>query len=99
VVKRVVYTDLKTNEEKSVDTDGVFVHIGLIPNSYLVPDTVTKNQFGEIEVNMRCETSVPGLYAAGDVTTVPYKQIAIAAGQGVTAALSAIDYINKFQQS
>lgn len=70
------------------------VHIGTVPNSDFIT-CVKKNKQKEIEVNPRCETSCPGVFAAGDVTTVPYKQIVIAAGQGVTAALSIIDYLNK----
>lgn len=94
-VKNIIYKEKKSGEEKSIDTEGVFVHIGMIPNSTLVPEEVKKNKFGEIEVDQKCSTSVPGLFAAGDVTTVPYKQIAIATGQGVCAALSAIEYLNK----
>ena len=67
----------------------------MVPNSGIVPKEVEKNQFGEIIVNTNCETNVPGLYAAGDVTDVPFKQIVIAAGQGCIAALSAVQYLNK----
>ncbi|MBI2411309.1 MAG: FAD-dependent oxidoreductase [Candidatus Kerfeldbacteria bacterium] len=94
-VERVVYTHKPSGEERRVDTQGVFIHVGLIPNSSIVSEQVIKNRFQEIEVNSRCETNIPGLYAAGDVTNVPYKQIAIATGQGVLAALSAVDYVNK----
>lgn len=93
-VNRVVYTDTTTNTEKTVECDGVFVHIGMIPNSDLVPEDVKKNNFKEIEVSLKCQTSVPGLFAAGDVTAIPYKQIGIATGQGITAALAAIEYLN-----
>lgn len=103
VVERVIYHDAETQPdpkiepktEKSIDTQGVFIHIGLIPNSTIVPDDVQKNKMGEIEVNGRCETNIPGLFAAGDVTNVAFKQIAIATGQGVTASLAAVDYLNK----
>ncbi len=95
VVKQVVYRDTATETEHAVPTDGVFVHIGMIPNSDIMPSDVAKNAFREVEVNLKCETNIPGLFAAGDVTSIPYKQIAIATGQGVTAALSAIDYLNK----
>lgn len=94
-VKRVIIRDKATGVESAVETNGVFVHIGMIPNSDLMPADVTRNNFKEVEVNQKCETSVSGLFAAGDVTNIPYKQIAIATGQGVTAALSAIEYINK----
>ena len=91
------YTDTKTNESKELELNAVMVHIGMIPNSQFA-DCTNKNKQGEIEVNLRCETSVPGIFAAGDVTNVAYKQIAIATGQGVVAALSAIDYINKWKE-
>lgn len=95
VVERIVYTETGSDEEKTIDTQGVFVHIGLIPNSALVAGMVAINTMKEIEVNQRCETSVAGIFAAGDVTNIPYKQAVIAAGQGATAALAAVDYINK----
>lgn len=95
LVERVVYEDKETGEEKTVETQGVFVHIGLIPNSSFIGESVEKNHFKELVVDKKCQTSVPGLFAAGDVTDVAYKQLAIAAGQGVTAALSAIEYINQ----
>ena len=88
------YSD-QSDQERELAVDGIFVHIGMIPNSQLVPDNVDKNSFGEIKVNARCETNVPGLYAAGDVTDVAFKQIVIAAGQGTTATLSAVEYINR----
>ncbi|MEK7151637.1 MAG: FAD-dependent oxidoreductase [Patescibacteria group bacterium] len=78
-------------------TDGVFIHIGMVPNSGIVSSGVDKNQFGEIKVNANCETNIPGLYAAGDVTDVPFKQIVIAAGQGCCAVLSAVQYLNKLK--
>ncbi len=95
VVERVVYTDLTTKQERSVETQGVFVHIGLIPNSAFTPEAIKKNNFGEIEISQLCETTVPGIFAAGDVTNIPYKQAVIAAGQGAIAALAAVDYLNK----
>lgn len=94
-VSEVVYSDASGNT-KTIATDGVMVHIGNIPNSSFA-SLVKKTPIGEIVVDHKCMTSVPGIFAAGDVTTVPYKQIVIAAGQGVTAALSAIEYINKWQ--
>ncbi len=90
------YKDEK-GEEKELKVDGVFIHIGMIPNSVLAPDEVEKNDFGEIMVNKNCETNIPGLYAAGDVTDVPHKQIVIAAGQGTCALLSAVNYLNKLK--
>lgn len=80
-------------QRSSLPVDGVFIHIGMVPNSTFV--TAEKSRFGEIRVDAHCQTSVPGLFAAGDVTDVPYKQIGIAVGQGIIAALSAIEYINR----
>lgn len=96
-VTGVKYTD-KAGIEHEIKTDGVFVHIGMIPNSNIVPENVEKNQFGEIKVNAKCETNIPGLYAAGDVTDVPFKQIVIAAGQGCLATLSAVQYLNQLSK-
>jgi alkyl hydroperoxide reductase subunit F len=81
----------KTNEERFVELDGVFVQIGLSPNSAVFKDTLSLNPSGEIEIDVRCRTSQPGIYAAGDVTTVPYKQIIISMGEGAKAALSAFE--------
>jgi thioredoxin-disulfide reductase len=95
-VAGLVYKD-KEGNEKELKVDGIFVHIGQLPNSSLVSDDVKKDNFGQIIVNKNCETNVAGLYAAGDVTDVPFKQIVIAAGQGTIAALSAISYLNKLK--
>lgn len=94
-VQSLKYSDEKGDHELAVE--GIFVHIGMIPNSQIAPEGVEKNQFGEIKVNANCETNVPGLYAAGDVTDVPHKQIVIAAGQGCIALLSAVQYLNKIK--
>lgn len=83
-----------TGKEHAINVAGVMIHVGMIPNSQFI-DIVKKNDLGEIEVDHLCRTSVSGIFAAGDVTNVPYKQIGIAAGHGITAALSAIDYLNK----
>ncbi len=96
VVEGLSYLDLNTNETKQISINGAMVHIGNIPNSSFAT-IVDRTPLGEIIVDLKCATSVPGIFAAGDVTTVPYKQIVIAAGQGVTAALSAIEYINKWE--
>lgn len=82
-------------EEKTIDTQGVMVHIGQIPNSQFI-DSVKKNKVNEIMVDAKCQTNVPGILAAGDVTDVAYKQIGISTGQGITAALAAIEYINRW---
>ena len=83
--------------EREMAVDGIFVHIGMIPNSYIVPAEVQKNDSGEIIVNKNCETNTPGLYAAGDVTDVSFNQIVIAAGQGCIATLSAVNYLNRLK--
>ncbi len=93
-VTTLKYT-LGDGTKKEIQTDGVFVHVGMMANSSIVPAEVTKNAFHEILVNANCETNIPGLYAAGDVTNVPFKQIVIAAGMGCTALLSAVQYLNK----
>jgi alkyl hydroperoxide reductase subunit AhpF len=84
----------KTNEEFSVEADGIFIEIGNIPNSGLVKDLVDLNANQEVLVNRKQETSLPGLYAAGDVTDTPYKQIIVATAEGAKAALAANEYIN-----
>jgi alkyl hydroperoxide reductase subunit F len=81
-------------KREGVAVEGVFVEIGLVPNSGFARD-VEKNVHGEIRVNGRNETNVPGIFAAGDMTNVPEKQIIIAAGEGSKAALSAIKYVNQ----
>jgi len=95
-ISGIVYQDLNTKQEKTLALEGVFIHIGMVPNSYMLND-VEKNQFGEIIVTKKCETSIPGLFAAGDVTDVPYKQIVISAGQGAIAALAAVEFLNKIK--
>lgn len=83
--------DRKTEEERIVELDGVFVQIGLSANSGVFRDIVETNRIGEILIDAHCRTNVPGIYAAGDVSTVPYKQIVIAMGEGAKAALTAFD--------
>ncbi len=83
--------DRKTDEERTIDLNGVFVQIGLSPNSELFKEDLELNPRQEIIVDVTNRTSIPGVYAAGDVTTVPYKQIMIAMGEGAKAALSAFD--------
>lgn len=82
----------KDGKETILPVQGVFVEIGSNPNSDIL-DFVEKNRWGEILVNCRCETNIPGLFAAGDVTDVPTKQIVVAAGEGCKAALTAFRYI------
>ncbi|MDX1738454.1 MAG: alkyl hydroperoxide reductase subunit F, partial [Alphaproteobacteria bacterium] len=76
-VSAIDYTDRASEEKKSIELDGVFVQIGLVPNSDFLGDVVEKTKFGEIVINEKCQTSAEGIYACGDVTTVPYKQIVI----------------------
>ena len=92
-VNGLVYKDRKTDEEHRVTLAGVFVQIGLLPNTDWLKGSVELSPHGEIIVDGRGETSVPGVFAAGDVTTVPYKQIVIAVGEGAKAALSAFDHL------
>jgi alkyl hydroperoxide reductase subunit F len=92
-VNGLVYKDRKTEEVKSVELEGVFIQIGLVPNTEWLKGTVALSRHGEIEVDSHGRTSVPGVFAAGDVTTVPYKQIVIAVGEGAKASLSAFDYL------
>lgn len=80
-----------SEKEELVNLDGIFVQIGLAANSAVFKDLVETNRFGEIEIDVHCRTNVPGIYAAGDVTTVPYKQIIIAMGEGAKASLSAFE--------
>jgi NADH-dependent peroxiredoxin subunit F len=87
------YKDRATGQEQLVELEGIFVQIGLVPNTEFLKDTVELSRFGEIVVDAKCHTNVPGVFAAGDCTTVPYKQIVIAAGEGSKAALSAFDFM------
>jgi len=94
-VTAIEYMDRETEEVMQRDLAGVFVQIGLVPNSEFVKGLVEVSPYGEIQINERCETNVPGIFACGDVTTVPYKQIVIAMGEGSKASLSAFDYLLK----
>jgi alkyl hydroperoxide reductase subunit F len=92
-VDGLVYKDLRSGEAKRIDLEGVFVQIGLVPNTEWLKGTVDLSRHGEIIVDARGATSIPGVFAAGDVTTVPFKQIVIAVGEGAKASLSAFDYL------
>lgn len=89
----LTYTDRITGGTKHLALDAVFVQIGLLPNSDWLKGTINLSKFGEVEVNHHNATSLPGVFAAGDVTTTPYKQIIIAMGEGAKAALGAFDYL------
>jgi alkyl hydroperoxide reductase subunit F len=92
-VNGLLYKDRASGESHRVELAGVFVQIGLVPNTEWLRGTVELTKYGEIIIDDRCATSMPGVYAAGDVTTVPYKQIIIASGEGSKAALSAFDHL------
>lgn len=92
-VNGLTYVDRESGAERHVALAGVFVQIGLVPNTEWLHGTVALSRHGEIEVNDRGETSIPGVFAAGDATTVPFKQIVIALGDGSRAALGAFDYL------
>ena len=96
-VSAIEYQDRATNEEHSLPLAGVFVQIGLVPNSQFMKGVVDLTQYGEIVVDSKCNTSEPGIYAAGDVTTVPYKQIVISMGEGAKASLAAFEYLLSHQ--
>jgi alkyl hydroperoxide reductase subunit F len=92
-VNGLKYKDRVSGQEHLVALEGVFVQIGLVPNTEWLKGTVELSKFGEIVVDAKGHTNVPGVFASGDCTTVPYKQIVIAAGEGAKAALSAFDHL------
>ncbi|ANF24011.1 alkyl hydroperoxide reductase subunit F [Stutzerimonas stutzeri] len=92
-VTGLIYKDRNSSEFHELELEGIFVQIGLLPNSDWLKGTVELTSRGEIIVDARGETSLPGIFAAGDVTTVPYKQIVIAVGEGAKASLSAFDHL------
>jgi alkyl hydroperoxide reductase subunit F len=94
-VEGIRIRDSKSGDERKIDVGAVFVEIGLIPNSEFAKGMTKLNELDEIEVNCACETGVPGLFAAGDVTSVPEKQIVVAAGEGAKAALGAHRYLQR----
>ncbi len=97
-VTGIQYRDMITNEEKEIAVQGAMIHVGMIPNSGFC-NVLKKTAVGEIITDKIGQTNIPGIFAAGDVTDIPYKQISIAAGQGVTAVLSAIDYLNRWTET
>ena len=94
-VTALQYEDRATGEIHEQALDGIFVQIGLLPNSQIAEGVVELSPYKEIIINERGETSQPGIFAAGDVSTVPYKQIVISMGEGAKASLSAFDYLLK----
>ena len=87
------YKDRVSGQEHALELAGVFVQIGLVPNTEWLKGSLELSRYGEILIDAHCATSVPGVFAAGDATTVPFKQIVIAAGEGAKAALSAFDHL------
>jgi len=92
-VNGLTYIDRATEEEHHIELAGVFVQIGLVPNTEWLEDTVERNRFGEITVSENNETNVPGVFAAGDCTTQTHKQIIISMGSGASASLNAFNYL------
>ena len=92
-VNGLIYQDRASGALQRVELDGIFVQIGLLPNTDFLKDTLELSRFGEVIIDPRTQTSVAGVFAAGDCTTVPYKQIVIAMGEGSKAALSAFDHL------
>jgi len=97
LVNGMIIKNSKSGESKHLDVTGIFVEIGLTPNSDMVKDLVNLNKAGEVPINCNCATEIPGLFAAGDVTTVPEKQIVIATGEGAKAALQAHRYLQRIE--
>jgi alkyl hydroperoxide reductase subunit F len=87
------YKDRVSGQEHALELAGVFVQIGLVPNTEWLKGRLELSRYGEILIDEHCATSLPGVFAAGDATTVPFKQIVIAAGEGAKAALAAFDYL------
>ena len=99
LVEGMTIKDQKSGESKRLEVTGVFIEIGLVPNSEPVRELIELNKQGEVPVSCSCETTMPGLYAAGDVTTVPEKQIIVAAGEGAKAALQAHRYLQRLVEA
>jgi len=96
-ISAVEYKDATSGEIKTIDAQGVFVHIGMLANTDFVMPELERAPQGEIIADSLCKTNIPGIFAAGDVTNFPYRQLGIASGQGIAAALSCVDYLNKLQ--
>ncbi len=92
-VSSIVYENRVSGEQHEVDLKAVFIQIGLVPNSSFLKGVVDLSQYGEVIINAKGETSEPGIFACGDVTTVPYKQIVVALGEGSKSALTAFEYL------
>ena len=92
-VNGLIYKDRASNELHTLALEGIFVQIGLLPNTDWLNGTIALSPRGEIDVDARGQTSLPGVFAAGDCTTVPYKQIIVALGEGAKASLGAFDHL------
>lgn len=92
-VNGIQYTDRNSGDSHHIELAGIFVQIGLVPNTEWLRGAVELSPRGEIIVDERGQTSLPGVFAAGDATTAPYKQIVIAMGSGANASLGAFDYL------
>jgi alkyl hydroperoxide reductase subunit F len=92
-VNGLKYKDRISGQEQTINLEGIFVQIGLIPNTSFLKDTIDLTKFGEILIDSHGATSMPGVYAAGDCTAIPFKQIIIAMGEGAKASLGAFDYL------
>ncbi|OFX17169.1 MAG: hypothetical protein A2Z18_02755 [Armatimonadetes bacterium RBG_16_58_9] len=99
MVEAITIRHAKTGETRKLDVKGVFVEVGMVPSTDYIKDLLTLNKYGEIPVDCAARTELPGLYAAGDVTDVPEKQIIIAAGDGAKAALGAYSYLIRLPKS
>lgn len=96
-VKKVILEQGQEKKEKEVEVDGVFVEMGYVTRTEFLKDILELNGLGEIVVSKDCTTSMPGIFAAGDITDIPFKQAVISAGMGATAALSAYNYVQKIR--
>ena len=94
-VENIVVQDTEQQQQQEITADGIFIEIGWIPNTNFVEDVLQLNDYNEIMVDCKCRTNKEGIFAAGDITNVPFKQIIIASGEGAKAALSACDYVLK----
>ena len=94
-VENIVVQDTQQNNKQDITADGIFIEIGWIPNTNFVEGVLQLNDYNEIMVDCKCRTNKEGIFAAGDITNVPFKQIIIASGEGAKAALSACDYVLK----
>ncbi len=98
MVEGITIHSVDTGEQQTLDVAGVFIEVGLVPNSEFARGLLRMNDRGEIEANCACETDVPGIFASGDVTNVPEKQIVVAAGEGAKAALQANRYLHRLRK-